>query len=219
MKKHILFVVMVLALLLLSACQTVQPMAADGEMMDDEMMMEPEPGKITLMNVRARPSPMAGGNGAVFMMVLNGLDEDVQFVSAVSPASEVVELHETINDEGVMRMVHQPDGYAIEAGGNVELKPGGKHVMLINLVEQLETGNEIELTINFSNGESQTLTVPIVDMQGEMPMDMEGMDMDDGMGEGEMDHSDGEEMEMDGHEDGDMEMDGEEEGEGEDSGD
>jgi copper(I)-binding protein len=89
-----------------------------------------------------------------------------------------------------MRMVHQPEGYPIEAGGSVELKPGGKHVMLINLVEQLETGNEIELTINFSNGESQTLTVPVVDMQGEMPMDMDmdGMDME----EGEMDHGEDE---------------------------
>ncbi len=207
MKKRILFILLVLSLLLLSACQSVQPMADE-----DEMMMEPEPGKITVMNVRARPSPMAAGNSAVFMLVLNGLDEDVQFVSAESPASEVVELHETVNDEGVMRMVHQPEGYPIEAGGSVELKPGGKHVMLINLVEQLETGNEIELIVNFGNGESQTLTVPVVDMQGEMPMDMDSMDMEDEMGdgemEGEMDHGDGEEMEMDG---------GEEEGEGEDS--
>jgi len=206
MKKRILLVVLVFSLLLLAACQMPLPMADE-----DEMMMEPEPGKITVMNVRARPSPMAAGNGAVFMMVLNGLDEDVQFISAESSASEVVELHETVNDEGVMRMVHQPEGYPIEAGGSVELKPGGKHVMLINLVEQLETGNEIELTINFSNGESQTLTVPVVDMQGEMPMDMEGMNME------------GEEMDGEGHEmgeDGDMDMDGEEEeGEGEGSGD
>ena len=205
MKKRILFVMLVLSLLLLSACQMVQPMADEGE-----MMMEPEPGKITVMNVRARPSPMAAGNGAVFMMVLNGMDEDVQFISAESPASEVVELHETVNDDGVMRMVHQPEGYPIEAGGSVELKPGGKHVMLINLFEQLETGNELELTINFSNGESQTLTVPVADMKGEMPMDMEGMDVEheDMDGEG---HEMGEDGEMEGHEDGDMDMDGEEE--------
>ncbi len=212
MKKRILFVMLLLSLLLLSACQMVAPMADEGE-----MMMEPEPGKITVMNVRARPSPMAEGNGAVFMLVLNGLDEDVQFISAESPASEVVELHETVNDEGVMRMVHQPEGYPIAAGGSVELKPGGKHVMLINLVEQLETGNEIELTISFSNGESQTLTVPVVDMTGEMPMDMEGMDMDSEEMDGEG-HEMGEDGDMEGHDDGEMDMDGEEE-EGEGSGD
>jgi copper(I)-binding protein len=192
MKNRILFVMLVLSLLLLSACQMVQPMADEGE-----MMMEPEPGKITVMNVRARPSPMAGGNGAVFMVVLNGLDEDVQFISAESPASTAVELHETVNDGGVMRMVHQPDGYPIAAGGSVELKPGGKHVMLIDLVEQLETGNELELTINFSNGESQTVTVPVADMKGEMPMDMEGMEMDD-----DMEHGEGEDKDMDGEEKG-----------------
>jgi copper(I)-binding protein len=79
MKKRILLVLLVLSLLLLAACQMAPPMADE-----DEMMMEPEPGKITVMNVRARPSPMAAGNGAVFMMVLNGLDEDVQFISAES---------------------------------------------------------------------------------------------------------------------------------------
>ena len=185
------------------------------------MEMKPEPGQITVMNERARPSPMAAGNGAAFLVVLNGLDEDVQFVSADSPASEVVELHETVNDDGVMRMIPQEDGFTIPAGGSVELKPGGKHVMLINLVEQLTPGNEIELTLNFDKSNSIVLSVPVMEMGDEMPMEMDGMDMD---GE-EMEHGHGRRWAMKWRrrrhgrpDDDDMDMDCDEE-EGESSGD
>ena len=99
-----------------------------------------------------------------------------------------MELHETIDDNGVMRMVPQPDGFSIPAGGSVELMPGGKHVMLIGLINPLETGGEIEITLNFDNGESMTTVVPVVEMDG-MPMNMEMDHDDDGMEheEGEMD--------------------------------
>ncbi len=176
-KQHIVPIFLLMAFaLLVGACTAVPgaPMAEQAA----EAMPEPVPDEITIMDARSRPSPMAAGNGAAYMLVLNGFDQDVQLFSASSPAAGVVELHETVDDNGVMRMVPQPDGFTIPAGGTVELKPGGKHVMLIDLVEPLQTGAEIELTLNFDNGESFTLTVPVVEMDG-MPMNME-------MGEGEM---------------------------------
>ncbi len=191
MIKRFFGISLILALLL-SACSAMPPMAG-GEMdqeMDDDMasMVEPTPGEITIVDPRSRPSPMAAGNGAAYMLLLNGLEEAVQLVSAESAAAEVVELHETIDDNGVMRMVPQPDGFSIPAGGSVELMPGGKHVMLIGLINPLETGGEIEITLNFDNGESMTTVVPVVEMDG-MPMNMEMDHDDDGMEheEGEMD--------------------------------
>ncbi|MCB9139060.1 MAG: copper chaperone PCu(A)C [Caldilineaceae bacterium] len=197
MFKRFLFFTMLVGLLLvgctaLPAESMSENTMADDAAMSDNMdmsgeMVEPTPGEITIVNVRARPAPMAGGTGAVYMTVLNGLEEDVQFVSAESPAANVVELHETVNDNGVMRMVPQPDGYPIPAGGSVELMPGGKHIMLIDLVAPLATGSEIELTLNFDNGESMTVTVPVVEMDG-MPMNMDmGDEAMDGEGEMEMD--------------------------------
>ena len=179
--------------LLLTGCTAMQP-ASDGGMDGDMAMeMKPEPGKITIVDARSRPSPMSAANGAAYMVVLNGLDADVQLVSAESDISEVVETHETVNDEGVMRMIPMPDGYPVPAGGMVELKPGGKHIMLINLVAPLETGQEFDLTVNFDNGESMTITVPVVEMDG-MPMNME---MDDSEGEMDMDADSEHEMDDD----------------------
>ena len=133
---------------------------------------EPEAGKLTIVDVRARPAPLAGGTGAVYLTVLNGLDADVQLVSAASPAANVVETHETVAEDGVMKMIPLPEGYTVPAGEALVLKPAGKHIMLIDVITPLAPGDEISLTVNFDNGEAFELTVPVLDMQINMPANM-----------------------------------------------
>lgn len=150
--------------------QPVAPMAGADAMATEPPMAEPEPGKLTIVDVRARPAPLAGGTGAVYFTVLNGLDQEIRLVSASSPVANVVETHETVSENGVMKMIPLPDGYAIPAGEALVLKPGGKHIMLIDLVKPLQPGDEFNLTVNFDNGESFDLTVPVLDMEMTMPM-------------------------------------------------
>ncbi|MCS6826777.1 MAG: copper chaperone PCu(A)C [Caldilinea sp.] len=156
----------------LSGCTVapVQPAPTIDAVTATETPPEPEPGRLTIVDVRARPAPLAGGTGAVYFTVLNGLDRDVQLVSASSPVAKVVETHETVSENGVMKMIPLPDGYEIPAGEALVLKPGGKHIMLIDLVKPLQPGDEFTLTVNFDNGESFELTVPVLDMQMTMPM-------------------------------------------------
>ncbi len=45
----------------------------------------------------------------------------------------------------------------------MELKPGGYHVMLIGLKQELKAGDEISLTLHFKNHADLTLTVPVND--------------------------------------------------------
>ena len=166
---------LVAALFVLVACR-IAPMAAPAT---SAPLPQPEAGKLTVVDVRARPAPLAGGNGAVYMTVLNGLDTPVRLVSAASAAADVVETHETMEEQGVMKMVMMPDGFEIPAGAALELKPGGKHIMLIGLAQPLNPGDSFEVTINFDNGESMTMTVPVVEMTMTMPMgNMQGSDMD-----------------------------------------
>lgn len=134
----------------------------------------PEPGKLTVVNVRARPAPLEGGNGAAFMTVLNGLDKAVRLASIAGNAAGVIELHETVNDNGVMKMEPHPEGFEIPAGGILELKPGGKHVMLLGLAKPLAVGDSLDLTLNFEGSEPITLTVPVVDIQATMPGSNQG---------------------------------------------
>lgn len=182
-------IVCLLALpLLLAGCTTVpvQPMtsmAGADAMATEPALPEPEPGKLTIEDARARPAPLAGGTGAVYFTVLNGLDQDVRLVSASTSTANVVETHETVSENGVMKMIPLPDGYEIPAGEVLVLEPGGKHIMLIDVVQPLQPGDEFILTVNFDNGESIDLTVPVLDMQMQMPM--QSMEHDSGHDHGD----------------------------------
>jgi copper(I)-binding protein len=122
---------------------------------------QPTPGQLTVVQLAARPAPLAGGNGAVYMTILNGTESEQRLLSASSPAAQAAELHETVNENGVMRMVYHPEGFVVPAGGSVRLAPGGKHLMLINLAASLAAGDAISVTLQFQPAGPMTLSVPV----------------------------------------------------------
>ena len=63
-----------------------------------------------------------------------------KLVSATSPVAGVVEIHEMVMDGNVMKMRAMP-GLELPAGKTVELKPGGYHVMLMDLKQELKAGD------------------------------------------------------------------------------
>jgi len=69
-----------------------------------------------------------------------------RLVSASSPVANVVEIHEMAMEGNVMRM-RAVDGIDLPAGKAVELKPGGYHVMLIDLKRQLKPGDTVPVTL------------------------------------------------------------------------
>jgi len=52
----------------------------------------------------------------------------------------------------VMRMAQVEGGIEVPAGGQVELKPGGYHVMLIGLTRDLAVGEKFPVTLEFASG-------------------------------------------------------------------
>jgi hypothetical protein len=134
----------------------------------------------------ARVSPMMDLAGAAYMVIHNATDEDDALVGATSPAAEFVELHlSSMDEEGLMSM-NQVTEIPVPAHGDAELKPGSYHIMLINLVEPLEEGMEVELDLQFAEAEPQTVVAPVLSgmpMMAGDDMDMD-MDMDTGIDEG-----------------------------------
>jgi hypothetical protein len=172
MMKTSLIAILVILSMVLAACVPVQPMS--GEMAPGAPA--PEPGKVTVVDARARATPPMAESAGAFLTVLNGLDEPIRFVSAEAQVSNVVELHETKEEDGVMKMIPQPDGFEIPAGEALILKPGGKHVMFIGLLQPLVAGEEFTLKLNFAGAEPIELQVPIVEMgdMGNMGQSSEG---------------------------------------------
>jgi periplasmic copper chaperone A len=70
-----------------------------------------------------------------------------RLVSASSPVAGVVEIHEMSMQGTTMQMRALPDGLALPAGQAVELKPGGYHVMLMDLKQQLKAGEMVPVTL------------------------------------------------------------------------
>lgn len=70
-----------------------------------------------------------------------------KLVSGSSPVAGVVEIHEMTMDGNVMKMRALTAGLDLPAGKAVELKPGGYHVMLMDLKQQLKAGDTVPLTL------------------------------------------------------------------------
>lgn len=117
-------------------------------------------GGLDLENVYSRPAP-AGGMGGAFVTVTNGGDTPDRLIGARTSVAEAVELHETIDDNGVMKMRPVAGGIEIPPGKTVELKPGGMHVMLMGLTAPLVEGQDVELTLIFEKAGPVTLKVPV----------------------------------------------------------
>ena len=77
-----------------------------------------------------------------------------------SDAFDKVEIHETRMADGVMKMI-ELENLVIPPGGQVELKPGGKHMMLIAPKQPMQIGDEIELQANFDDGSQQRIMLKV----------------------------------------------------------
>lgn len=118
------------------------------------------------------------GLSAAFGTLNNESDEDITLVSAESPASTMLQLHETVeNDSGEMVMQEKDGGFVIPAGGSFVLEPGGNHIMLMDLTAPLAAGDEATFTLTFSDGSTYEFTAPVKDYSGANE-NYEGDDMD-----------------------------------------
>ena len=86
--------------------------------------------------------------------------QDAKLVSAQSPVAGVTEVHEMAMDNGVMKMRAIPS-LALPAGKAVELKPGGYHVMLMDLKGQVKDGDMVPviLVVEGKDGKRQNIEV------------------------------------------------------------
>jgi copper(I)-binding protein len=83
-------------------------------------------------------------------MTLTAKDK-LTLVGASTPVAGVTQVHEMKMDGGVMKMAEVKGGLELPAGKAVELKPGGYHVMLMDLKQALEKDSTVPLTLVFKD--------------------------------------------------------------------
>ncbi len=119
---------------------------------------------VSIGDLRARAVPPDQPNSAVFMSIENQSDEQRALVGAESAASQIVELHTHLEEDGVMRM-RRVEKLKVPAGETVTLEPGGLHVMLIGLKQPLEPGDTLDLTLIFEDGSRIPVQAPVRRME------------------------------------------------------
>ena len=92
-----------------------------------------------------------------------------------SDEATAAEMHlSQMNADGIMEMTQQ-ESIPMPVDFDLELKPGGYHIMLIGLKQDLKAGDEITLTLYFMHHEDIILTVPVLDSADMGGSGMDGM--------------------------------------------
>lgn len=104
---------------------------------------------------------------AAFGTLTNSGSSDVTVVSAETDVAGMVELHETVeNEAGEMIMREIEGGFSIPADGSLLLEPGADHIMLMGLTGPLTAGDEVTVTLTFSDDSTYEFTAPVKDYSG-----------------------------------------------------
>lgn len=101
-----------------------------------------------------------GGNTAAFMVIKNSGNQADKLIKADYNTAKKVTLMETTMQDGKMGMA---DVAAIEvpASGQVELKSGGYHVMMMMLMEELKAGDKVTITLTFEKAGAVQVEMPV----------------------------------------------------------
>jgi hypothetical protein len=124
-------------------------------------------GKVTVIDPYVRAVPPVAKISAAFMQLRNDNDTEGSLVSAATSAAGAVELHTHTMDEGVMRMRQIPQ-IPLPPGTTVSLEPGGLHIMLFDLKAPLSPGDQVPITLTYSDGSSKAVTAEVRSVQGMM---------------------------------------------------
>lgn len=107
---------------------------------------------------------------AGYMRLSNASPESVRLVAVCSPNFESVEMHRSVVEQGLARMV-AVDSVTIEPGAVVVFEPGGLHLMLIDPLQILSVGDQVAVTLELESGETQTLLLALRRDAGAAPDD------------------------------------------------
>ena len=146
---------------------------------------------------RATPpnAPVSGG----YMTIQNNGETADRLISGAADFADRVEIHEMKMEGDVMKMRQLADGLEIPAGGEVELKPGGYHIMFIGIDSQFKDGETRSATLTFEKAGSIDIDFKVQDMramQGHMKKDDDEAMEHEKTGHGKMEHGEMEHGEM-----------------------
>lgn len=97
---------------------------------------------------------------SAYMQITNKSDKAISLVAATSNISDRIEIHTHTMAGGLMKM-RQIEQLDIPSQQTAKLQPMGDHLMIFELNKALKQGQEVDITLQFSNGSSKTVRLPV----------------------------------------------------------
>jgi periplasmic copper chaperone A len=148
-----------IAVLLLSAC----PASAQ-----DSSAREFRAGNIVVSNPWSRATPKGAKVGAGYMVIENKGAIPDRLVGGSVEAATGFEIHDTVVEDGVMRM-RQLAGLELPPGEPVEVKPGGRHIMFVDLGYPLAAGQKAKGELRFERAGRLAIEFEVIGMGAPPP--------------------------------------------------
>lgn len=115
---------------------------------------------LEVKNLRANPTFGKSRNSAAYFDITNNGVEDDYLLSANCELANKTEMHQTIENNGILKMV-PVDRIAIPQNLTISFKPKSLHIMLLNLKQPLIAGEKIRLMLEFANAGKKEFIVEI----------------------------------------------------------
>ncbi|HEY5898830.1 MAG TPA: copper chaperone PCu(A)C [Burkholderiales bacterium] len=113
------------------------------------LIAAPALAQVTVENAWARATPPGARIGAGYFTLRNTGTTADRLVAVSSPAAARVETHVTVKEGDVSKM-REVKGYEVPAKGSLELKPGGSHLMFVDIKAPFKEGQRIEALLRFA---------------------------------------------------------------------
>lgn len=117
-------------------------------------------GDIMIHEGWARASIGSAPNSAAYMTLMSHGTAADKLIGAKTPIAETAELHHHILDGGIAKM-RPVEAIEVKPGETAVLEPGGFHIMLMGLKEELTAGDAVPLTLTFEKAGDVTLDIQI----------------------------------------------------------
>jgi len=134
-------------------------------------------GSLTIVHPWARATPPGAEVAGGYMTIKNSGAEPDRLIGVEVDIAGRAELHEMTMVDGVMKMRPLENGVEVPAGGSVALKPGGYHVMLLDLKGPLKEGEMIPGSLTFEKAGKVDVTFAVAPIGAAEPEEHSGMQM------------------------------------------
>jgi len=128
---------------------------------------------VTVVHPWARATPGGAKVGGVYFEMTSAPGHADRLIGARTPAAQAAELHNHVVQDGIVKM-RRVEAIALDPGTSIVLKPGGYHIMLVNLAHPLKEGDLLKLTLLFEKAGELDLEATIEGVGATGPHGLDG---------------------------------------------